>query len=185
MPVLPARLAAGDTIGIIAPASAPPDPKNIDRSVAVLERLGFKAQLAPNVRQRWGFLAGSDRERASDLMKMFADRKVQAIICVRGGYGTARLLPLLDYRPSAPIPKIFLGYSDITSLHCAFLVKSRPRLLPRPDAQLGLRQDGASPTSRCKASSDADCSRPPRAAFETATKRRPSPSCVAASSPGR
>ncbi len=57
-------------------------------------------------------------------MKMFADRKVKAIICVRGGYGTARLLPLLDYRTIRANPKIFIGYSDITSLHCAFLVKS-------------------------------------------------------------
>ena len=122
--LMPARLNYGDTIGIIAPASAPPDPKNIDRSVAVLERLGFKPKLAPNVRKRWGFLAGSDRDRASDLMKMFADRKVKAIICVRGGYGTSRLLPLLDYRAIRANPKIFIGYSDITSLHCAFLVKS-------------------------------------------------------------
>ena len=124
MPVTPDRLNPGDTIGIVAPASAPPDPKNIDRSVAALERLGFKAKLAPNVRKRWGFLAGSDRERASDLMKMFTDRRVKGIICVRGGYGTARLLPLLDYRAIADNPKAFIGYSDITSLHCAFMVKS-------------------------------------------------------------
>ena len=124
MPVIPHRLNAGDTIGIIAPASAPPDPKNIDRSVTVLEGLGFKTRLAPNVRKRWGFLAGSDRDRASDLMKMFTDRQVKAIICVRGGYGTGRLLPLLDYRTIRANPKVFVGYSDITSLHCAFLVKS-------------------------------------------------------------
>jgi muramoyltetrapeptide carboxypeptidase len=124
MPTKPDRLNYGDTIGIVAPASAPPDPKNIDRSVAVLERLGFKAKLAPNVRKRWGFLAGSDRDRASDLMRMFTDHQVKAIICVRGGYGTARLLPLLDYRTIRANPKIFIGYSDITSLHCAFLVKS-------------------------------------------------------------
>jgi len=124
MPTKPDRLNCGDTIGIVAPASAAPDPKNIDRSVAVLERLGFKARLAPNVRKRWGFLAGSDRDRASDLMKMFADRKVKAILCVRGGYGTARLLPLLDYQAIRANPKIFVGYSDVTSLHCAFLVKS-------------------------------------------------------------
>jgi len=124
MPVKPARLNYGDTIGIIAPASAPPDPKSIDRSIAVLERLGFKAKLAANIRKRWGFLAGSDRERASDLMKMFADREVKAIMCVRGGYGTARLLPLLDYQTIRANPKIFIGYSDITSLHCAFLVRS-------------------------------------------------------------
>ena len=124
MPLIPARLNYGDTIGIIAPASAPPDPKNIDRSVAVLERLGFKTKLAPNVRKRCGFLAGSDRDRAGDLMKMFADPKVKAIMCVRGGYGASRLLPLLDYRAIRANPKIFIGYSDITSLHCAFLVKS-------------------------------------------------------------
>jgi muramoyltetrapeptide carboxypeptidase len=122
--IKPQRLNYGDTVGIIAPASAPPDPKNIDRSVAVLERLGFRPKLAANVRKRWGFLAGSDRERAGDLMKMFTDRKVKAVICVRGGYGTSRLLPLLDYRAIRAHPKILVGYSDITSLHCAFLAKS-------------------------------------------------------------
>jgi len=120
----PERLERGDTVGVVAPASAPPDPQNIDRSVAVLERLGFQVKLAPNVRKRWGFLAGHDRERAGDLMRMFADRKVKAIICVRGGYGAARLLPLLDYRIIRQNPKILVGYSDITSLHCALLTKA-------------------------------------------------------------
>lgn len=123
-PLKPRRLNPGDTIGIVAPASAPPNPAAIDRSVEVLESLSFKVKLAPNVRKRWGFLAGSDRDRASDLMKMFSDRRVNAIICVRGGYGTARLLPLLDYQVIRANPKIFLGYSDITSLHCAFLARS-------------------------------------------------------------
>jgi len=121
MPTKPHRLNYGDTLGIIAPASAPPDPKAIDRSVEVLERLGFKPKLAPKVRKRWGFLAGSDRDRAGDLMKMFTDPKVDGVICVRGGYGTARLLPLLDYGAIRKNPKVFIGYSDITSLHCAFL----------------------------------------------------------------
>jgi muramoyltetrapeptide carboxypeptidase len=120
----PPRLNPGDTIAIVSPASAPPDPGAIDRSVAALERLGFKVKLAPNARKRWGFLAGSDRERASDLMRMFEDRKVNAILCVRGGYGSSRLIPLLDYRAIREHPKIFVGYSDLTSLHCAFLVKS-------------------------------------------------------------
>lgn len=121
MPTLPQRLQPGDTLGILAPASAPPDPHNLDRAVAALEKLGFKIKLAPNVRKRWGYLAGGDRERASDLMRLFMDRKVNAILCVRGGYGTARLLPLLDYAVIRSHPKIFVGYSDITSLHCAFL----------------------------------------------------------------
>lgn len=120
----PPRLNPGDTLGIIAPASAPPDPKNVDRAIAVLEKLGYKIKLAPNVHKRWGYLAGSDRERAGDLMRMFTDKKVSAILCVRGGYGTARLLPLLDYRTIRTNAKIFVGYSDITSLHCAFLTKA-------------------------------------------------------------
>lgn len=124
MPTKPLRLNYGDTIGIITPASAPPDPKAIDQSVEVLERLGFKPKLAPKVRKRWGFLAGSDRDRAGDLMKMFTDRKVDGMICVRGGYGTARLLLLLDYGVIRTNPKVFIGYSDITSLHCAFLKKA-------------------------------------------------------------
>jgi muramoyltetrapeptide carboxypeptidase len=124
VPIKPPRLNYGDTIGIIAPASAPPDPKAIDRSVEAIERLGFRPKLATNVRRRWGFLAGSDRERAADLMRMYLDRKVKAIVCVRGGYGTARLLPLLDYEKIRTNAKIFIGYSDITSLHCAFLVKA-------------------------------------------------------------
>jgi muramoyltetrapeptide carboxypeptidase len=124
MPIKPTRLSPGDTVGIIAPASAPPDPKNIDHCLHAIERLGFTPKLATNVRKRWGFLAGSDRERAADLMRMVTDDNVKAIVCVRGGYGTARLLSLLDYRLIRAHPKILLGYSDITSLHCAFLKKA-------------------------------------------------------------
>ncbi|MEQ1883412.1 MAG: LD-carboxypeptidase, partial [Burkholderiales bacterium] len=123
-PILPKALQPGGTIGLVCPASAPPDAKAIDRGIDVLQKLGFKVKLAPNVRKRRGFLAGSDRDRASDLMRMFTDRKVDAILCVRGGYGTARLLPLLDYNLIRANPKIFVGYSDITSLHCAFLTKA-------------------------------------------------------------
>lgn len=124
MLIHPPHLSLGDTLGVVAPASAPPDPKAIDRGVAALEKLGFKVKLAPNVRQRHGYLAGSDRERADDLMRMFLDRRVNGIICVRGGYGTARLLPRLDYRMIRAHAKVFVGYSDITSLHCAFLAKA-------------------------------------------------------------
>lgn len=124
MPIRPQHLSPGDTLGVIAPASAPPDPRSIDRSVGVLEELGFKVKFASNVRQRHGYLAGNDRERASDVMRMFTDRRVRGILCVRGGYGTARLLPLLDYGVIRAHAKVFVGYSDITSLHCAFLTRA-------------------------------------------------------------
>ena len=124
MPIRPRHLEPGSTLGIIAPASAPPDPGNVDRAIAALEKLKFKTKLAKHVHKRHGFLAGSDRDRAADLMSMFSDRKVDGILCVRGGYGTARLLPLLDYAAIKRHAKVFVGHSDITSLHCAFLVKS-------------------------------------------------------------
>ncbi len=124
MPILPKRLCPGDTLGLIAPASAPPDPKAVDGSVAALEQMGFKVKLGRHVRKRWGFLAGQDRERAADLMEMFTHPKVNGIVCLRGGYGSGRLLPLLDYPAIRKNPKVFVGYSDITSLHCAFLKKS-------------------------------------------------------------
>jgi muramoyltetrapeptide carboxypeptidase len=124
MPIRPPSLKPGDTLGIVSPASPAPDPRNIDRAAANLENLGFKIKFAPNVRKRHGFLAGSDRDRASDLMRMFSDDSVSGILCVRGGYGTARLLNLLDYKIIRANPKVFIGYSDITALHCAFLKKA-------------------------------------------------------------
>jgi muramoyltetrapeptide carboxypeptidase len=124
MAIKPARLNYGDTVGVVAPASAPANPRNIGLALSVLEEMGFKAKPAKNLRKRWGFLAGSDQERAADIMQMFGDPEVRAIICMRGGYGAARLLSLLDYDLVRADPKIFIGYSDITSLHCALLTKS-------------------------------------------------------------
>ena len=115
----PERLCFGDTIGIIAPASAPPDPKAVDRAAIALEKFGFRPKLGKNVRARLGFLAGTDRERAADVMQMFTDKKVKAIICLRGGDGSSRILDRLDYDVIRRNPKIFAGYSDITSLHFA------------------------------------------------------------------
>jgi muramoyltetrapeptide carboxypeptidase len=119
----PDRLCFGDTIGIVAPASAPQDPKAVDRAAESLERFGFKPKLAKNVRGRLGFLAGTDRERATDLMAMFADKSVKGIICLRGGYGAARILDRLDFEVIRRNPKILSGYSDITSLHSALAKK--------------------------------------------------------------
>jgi len=123
MPQLPQRLRVGDTVALIAPSSPPPG-NAIDRSIALLEKRGFKVKLGRHARKRLGYLAGADKDRASDLMAAFADRDVKGIFCLRGGYGTARLLPLLDYGVIRRNPKVFVGFSDITSLHCAFLTKA-------------------------------------------------------------
>ena len=124
MPILPKRLRSRDTVALISPGSPPGDPMAIDRAVDAIRETGFKVKLGRHARRRRGYLAGTDRDRADDVMRMFGDPTVRAIFCIRGGYGSARLLPLLDYRVIRRNPKIFLGYSDITSLHCALLVKS-------------------------------------------------------------
>jgi muramoyltetrapeptide carboxypeptidase len=120
----PARLVPGQTIGVCCPASAPPDPTAIDRALAVLAGLGYGTRLAPHARDRHGFLAGSDRDRAGDLMRLFKDRRVDAIFCLRGGYGCTRLLDRLDFAAIRACPKILLGYSDVTALHCALLKRA-------------------------------------------------------------
>jgi len=117
--IKPPRLRPGDTVGIVAPASAPAEPEAVDRAIATVRRLGFKPLLALNARERLGYLAGTDAQRAQDLMSMFQNKNVRAIFCLRGGYGVSRLLSLLDYAFIRQHPKIVAGYSDITSLHCA------------------------------------------------------------------
>jgi muramoyltetrapeptide carboxypeptidase len=119
----PPRLKSGDLIGIISPASRIKDPARIEKGIAYLERLGYRTVTGENVLKTYGYLAGTDEERVADLHRMFADPKVKAIMCIRGGYGTPRLLSLVDYRLIARNPKIFVGYSDITSLQLALWKK--------------------------------------------------------------
>ncbi len=123
--VKPERLRFGDTVGIVAPSSPAEDPEDIDDFSAAVTNLGFKPKLGRNIRKRLGFLAGDDRARADDLMSMFGDRGVKAIFCLRGGYGSARLLGMLDYHLIKRNAKVFIGFSDITALHTAFEVQAR------------------------------------------------------------
>ncbi len=111
----PAPLRRGDVIGVVAPAGAV-DEASLGAGIRVLEQAGFRVLLGTAVRTRWGFLAGTDRERAADLHQMFADPTVKAIIAARGGYGSGRLLPLLDMSAVQLHPKIFVGHSDLTFL---------------------------------------------------------------------
>jgi len=114
--IKPKRLYPGDTIGVIAPAS----PGDLDSSMAGVSWLGeqgFRVRLGMNVDQTLGYLAGSDNQRAADINAMFASPEIDGIVCLRGGYGTMRLLDLLDYDVIRTHPKVFVGYSDITALH--------------------------------------------------------------------
>jgi muramoyltetrapeptide carboxypeptidase len=120
MPLIkPRRLAPGQTIGLVAPSSAPNEPERIRFAAETIESLGFRVRPGAHLHDRDGYLAGTDATRAHDLNTMFADDAVDAIWCVRGGYGASRLLPALDYELMRRKPKALIGYSDITALHMA------------------------------------------------------------------
>jgi muramoyltetrapeptide carboxypeptidase len=111
-------LKKGDTIGIVSPSSTS-DPAVLVKGKAVLEAAGYRVILHPQNDYASGHLAGSDEQRATALMALFADPAIDAIVCGRGGNGAIRLLDRLDYDLIRRNPKIFVGYSDITVLHHA------------------------------------------------------------------
>jgi muramoyltetrapeptide carboxypeptidase len=118
-PIKPRVLKAGDTVGLIAPASYTFDLWRLDDAAERVEALGLKPKFGKYVRGRRGFLSGTDRERLEDLHAMFADKSIAAVFALQGGYGTPRLLDQIDYELLHRNPKILLGYSDITALHLA------------------------------------------------------------------
>ena len=102
----------------MSPASAIV-PEKLDNGVKLLESAGHRVTLGRHVFDRTDYLAGLDEDRAADLMRAFLDPDVDAVFCSRGGYGCARLLPLLDLDAMAATGKPFFGFSDITTLHLA------------------------------------------------------------------
>ncbi|MGH7812771.1 MAG: S66 peptidase family protein [Candidatus Binataceae bacterium] len=117
-PIKPKALKPGDTVAVVAPASAI-EREHLERGVNVLAEAGYRVKVSERALARWGIFAGGDRERADELQAAFADPEVKAIFCARGGYGCGRLLPLLDFGAIAQSPKIFTGFSDETFLLCA------------------------------------------------------------------
>ncbi|MBF8984471.1 LD-carboxypeptidase [Lutibacter sp. B2] len=110
-------LKQGDTIGVVAPAG-PVTKDRADRSKKVLEEMGFKVKMGESCYSTFGgYLAGEDDIRAKDVNAMFRDEEVNAIICIRGGYGCTRMMDQLDIDMIRKNPKIFVGYSDVTALH--------------------------------------------------------------------
>jgi len=114
--VKPRRLRPGDTVGVVTPATATFQQVELDIVTESLTALGLKVKIGEHVRDRHGSLGGADRDRAADINRFFADDSVRAVFPTRGGWGSSRLLPLLDYDTIRRNPKIILGYSDITAL---------------------------------------------------------------------
>lgn len=115
---LPRRLRPGDRVQVLAPASPVPAVALRD-GLAALRGLGLDVSLSGDLDAPNGYLAGSDRARADALNAAFGDPSVRGVFCARGGYGTLRLLPLLDTAALRRDPKVVMGFSDITTLLAA------------------------------------------------------------------
>ncbi len=117
------RLQIGDTIGFVAPSGVIREEGAIERGAEAAERMGFKVKFGRSNHGHYGYLAGEDAARAADINAMFRDDSVDAIVCLRGGYGAMRILDRIDFDAIRANPKIFMGFSDITALHIAMQEK--------------------------------------------------------------
>ena len=122
--IKPAPLNRGDTIGLISPASIVGSDAEYDKVSDRIKQLGFEVKEGTNARNQHGYFAGRDKQRAHDLNAMFADPGVDAIMAFRGGWGSNRILEYIDYDLIGQNPKVFVGYSDITSLLLAIFSKT-------------------------------------------------------------
>lgn len=122
--IKPKPLQKGDSVAIIAPAS-PSDKNLIDKCITSLNELGLNVVVGESCLSEHGFLSGTDDIRAKDINCMFSNKNIKGIFALRGGYGCARLLNLIDFKLIKKNPKIFVGYSDITALHIAINQKSK------------------------------------------------------------
>lgn len=120
----PLPLKKGDTIGLIAPSS-PPQPGRVEAGIHYLSQLGFKTQVGKYLTKSDRFLAGTDQERAADIMTFFEDTSINAIMAIAGGYGSQRVLPYLDMEIIQQNPKLLTGFSDTTALQIGLHKKTR------------------------------------------------------------
>lgn len=118
--IYPKKIKAGAVIGLVSPSSSISN-ERLDACVKALKNMGFTVKLSDNIcADKGGYMAGDEQIRAKWINKMFADPEVDAIFCVRGGDGGNRVAPLIDLNIVRKNPKIFVGYSDITSFHLLF-----------------------------------------------------------------
>jgi muramoyltetrapeptide carboxypeptidase len=114
----------GSTIGIVTPGSPPEARADVERGIAWWESNGYRVKLARGALEQADWHAGSPEVRARDLQEAFADPEIDAIQTMRGGYGSAQVIPLLDFDAIRESPKAFVGLSDITALHVALLSRA-------------------------------------------------------------
>ncbi len=114
-----APLGPGARVALVAPSGIIRDPANIDRARENARSFGWEPVVGENVSRLHGYLAGTDAERAEDLNRAIRDDSIDAIWCIRGGYGAMRLLRDIDYDALKSNPRPLIGFSDITAIHSA------------------------------------------------------------------
>lgn len=112
----PKALRAGSRVGLVSPAGPLLERDDVVRGEELCRALGYEPVAFPNAGRKYGYLAGSDEERLADLNAALADATLDAVWCLRGGYGITRILPRVDFAAAARRPKVVIGYSDITAL---------------------------------------------------------------------
>lgn len=140
-PRKPPRIRPGDIVGLIEPAGFSDGPEQVEAVKATIAGMGLVPRVGRHVASRFGYLAGSDAERADDVNAMFADPEVKAIFAIRGGWGCARILPLLDWDVIRANPKLLIGSSDITALHLAIAAKAGFPTIHAPNAASSWREN--------------------------------------------
>ena len=135
--ILPKPLQPGDTIMMVAPAGAL-DRERVGTAAERLRAMGFRVIVPDDLFRRRGYLAGTDRQRADELMRAFTDPEIDAVFPGTGGYGTTRILELLDYDQIAANPKMLIGFSDITGLHVAIGQRCNLATVHSPNPMWGL-----------------------------------------------
>jgi muramoyltetrapeptide carboxypeptidase len=103
-------------VRVIAPSGDIRDWERLERGLQVWRDRGYAVKIPPEMNQPWGYLAGSDRHRCQQFLDAWNDPECSAIICARGGYGSTRLLEILDWQDLEAFPKWLIGFSDITAL---------------------------------------------------------------------
>lgn len=116
--ILPPALKKGDTFGLVAPAGSW-DNDAFEEGARLISELGFQVRFPHNINKKETYLAGKDSHRSALFNETWQDPEVKALLAVRGGYGSLRILSSIDYNMIKSCPKIFIGFSDITALHTA------------------------------------------------------------------
>ena len=127
----PPPLSKGDTIGVVGPSYAPHGGW-LRRGVQAMEEAGYRVILEPEIERFRRFQQDEDKKRAENLMAIWRDPEVKAVICGTGGYGAVRILPYLDADLFRRNPKAFVGYSDITALHLWMMRRAGLRVFHGP-----------------------------------------------------